>query len=129
MNEYDKQARRFIAKTESEISIEHIKYNYYFDEDKDKRDIYQIKLKRRNREYKFTFGQSLAKRGEKPTEYDILACLQGYDVGSFEDFCGDFGYDNDSIKAFQTYKKVANEFKNLSLLYSDSELEMLQEIQ
>jgi len=133
MNEYDKQARRFLAQTESGMYVDYIKYDYYFDGDKYKRDIYEIKLKRilrhRNREYKFTFGQSLAKRGEKPTEYQILACLGGNDVGSFEDFCDIFGYDQDSIKAFKIYKKVADEFKNLSLLYSDSELEMLSEIQ
>lgn len=129
MNKYDKQARGFLAKTESEMYINYIKYDYYFDGDKDKRDIYQIELKRGNREYAFTFGQSLAKRGEKPTEYDVLSCLEVHEVGSFEDFCVDFGYDTDSIKAFKTYKKVADEFKNLSLLYSHSELEMLSEIQ
>lgn len=129
MNEYDKQARDFLAKTESEIYVDYIKYDYYFDGDKDKRDIYEIELKRRNREYKFTFGQSIAKRGEKPSEYDVLVCLQGYDVGSFENFCADFGYDTDSIKDFKAYEKVVDEYRNLCMLYSDSELDMLREIQ
>lgn len=194
MNEYDKQAKDFLEKTESEIFMEYMGYDYYFYEDKNKRDIYEIELKRGNRGYKFTFGRSLANSGffmttktpsvfnkqlliddnypyaivlkhkepnsinvkgtnlyikptvsgaglfyggskkwsitqKKPTEYDILTCLQGYEVGSFEDFCDDFGYDNDSINALKIYEKVADEFKNLCLLYSDSELEILSEIQ
>ena len=28
-----------------------------------------------------------------PDEYDVLACLVKYDVGTFEDFCLEFGYD------------------------------------
>lgn len=67
-------------------------------------------------------------QGEAPTLYDVLACLQKYDVGTFEDFCGEFGYDTDSRKAFKTYKAVIREYKNLERLYSEAELEQLREI-
>ncbi len=30
-----------------------------------------------------------------PTAYDILACLTKYEVGTFDDFCSNFGYDTD----------------------------------
>lgn len=65
---------------------------------------------------------------EAPKEYDILACLQKYDVGTFEDFCSAFGYDTDSKKAKKTYKAVLNEYKEVSRLFTDEEIEMLQEI-
>jgi hypothetical protein len=63
-----------------------------------------------------------------PTAYDILACLQKYEVGTFENFCGDFGYDTDSIKAHKVYKAVENEYLNISRLFNEPEIEELQEI-
>ena len=65
----------------------------------------------------------------QPDTYSILTCLTKYDPGTFEDFCGDFGYDTDSIKALKTYEGVKNKFENLQTLYSDKELEAMAEIQ
>jgi len=64
-----------------------------------------------------------------PTPYDVLACLTKYDPGTFEDFCGEFGYDTDSKSAEKTYNAVVNEWKNVQSLFSDAEIEELQEIQ
>lgn len=64
-----------------------------------------------------------------PTAYDVLACLQKYPVGTFEDFCSEFGYDEDSRTAEKTYKAVLKEYNSLCTLFSDEELEQLQEIQ
>lgn len=66
---------------------------------------------------------------ETPTAYDVLACLQKYDVGTFEDFCGEFGYDTDSKTAEKTYNAVVNEYTNVCKLFTDTEIEQLQEIQ
>lgn len=68
-------------------------------------------------------------QGTPPTEYDVLACLTKYPVETFEDFCGEFGYDTDSRKAEKTYKAVLNEWQNVAMLWSDEEIEELQEIQ
>jgi hypothetical protein len=68
-------------------------------------------------------------KGKKPTSYDILSCLQTYPVDTFEDFCAEFGYDNDSIKAMKVYEAVKDEYNNLCRLYTDQELELLSEIQ
>ena len=62
---------------------------------------------------------------ETPNAYDILSGVQKYDVGTFEDFCSDYGYDDDSRKAEITYKAVLDEYNNLKMLYSDSELEVM----
>jgi len=67
--------------------------------------------------------------GKEPSAYDVLACLTTYDPETFKDFCNEFGYDNDSIKADKVYIGVVNEFKSLQGLYSDEELEKLGEIQ
>jgi hypothetical protein len=67
-------------------------------------------------------------KGKKPTEYDILACLTKYEVGSFENFCSDFCYDTDSRKAERIYKDVLNEWQNVKTIWSDDEIEALQKI-
>lgn len=63
---------------------------------------------------------------KEPTLYDVLACLQKYEVGSFEDFCGDFGYETDSITAKKTYKAVSKEYDKVCSLFSNEDLEVLQ---
>jgi hypothetical protein len=65
----------------------------------------------------------------EPTAYDVLACLTKYDPGTLEDFCGDFGYDVDSKKAEKIYEAVKDEWKNVCMLFTDEEIEKLQEIQ
>lgn len=159
-----------------EFKAEFLENNYYFQGDKDKRDIYIITLKRGQRKYTFKFGQSINKSGffasygrqkyelprEKmnlknhelkmfvkskfnwdfgkisndkivypiaPTLYDVLACVQKYDVGTFEDFCSEFGYETDSRNAKKTYKAVVKEYDKMCSLFNNDELKVLQEIQ
>jgi hypothetical protein len=66
---------------------------------------------------------------EAPTAYDVLACLQKYEVGTFENFCGEFGYDEDSRTAERLYKAVCKEFDDVERLWSVDEIEQLQKIQ
>ena len=63
----------------------------------------------------------------KPTAYDILACLTKYDPGFFEDFCSEYGYDEDSRTAERTFLAVIKEWKETSRMFGDL-LEELQEI-
>lgn len=64
-----------------------------------------------------------------PTAYDILTCLTKYDPGTFENFCSEFGYDEDSKKADKIYLAVKNEYKDLCSLFTDKEIQQLSEIQ
>lgn len=78
-------------------------------------------------------------KGIEPTEYDVLACLTKYDVGSLEDFISEYGYTENYVKDHngkmvffdvkELYNKVVNEFNNVCMLWSDNEIEILQEIQ
>lgn len=188
--DYNKQANEFLKKTDTTFKAEFVKHGKHFDDDKDNRDIYQITLKRGEREFKFNFGQSINdsglrlfhkgsnKRtnhkpfsvpqnirelmataetpqqktrstyrfkdwferehfnlgglsydfGEVPTPYDVLASLTDYPQETFKDFCDNFGYDEDSRKAEKTYKAVVEEYKNVCMLWNESELEQLREI-
>lgn len=62
-----------------------------------------------------------------PTAYDILACITHSDPGTFEDFCGDFGYDTDGRKALETYIAVQKECSDVQRMFGDC-LDELAEI-
>ena len=64
-----------------------------------------------------------------PNEYDVLACLEKYDVGTFEDFCSEFGYDEDSKTAERIYIAVTKEYKDLTRIFTEEQMEELREIQ
>lgn len=68
-------------------------------------------------------------KGTPPTAYDVLAYLTKYPIYDFADFCSEYGYDQDSRKAYKTYKAVKREWENIAILYNDDQLEQLREIQ
>ena len=93
------------------------------------RYVFKIRLTKDGKQYTFNFGQSVAEGSNEPTLYDVLSCLQKYEVGTFEDFCDNYGYHNDSITALKTYKAVVKEFQAMERLFNSDELEVLQTIQ
>lgn len=130
LSEYDIQANRFLEKTNTEIKIVFKENAKYFHTDKETRDIYNITLIRGNRKYTFTFGQSIhdTKLNKKPSECDILCCVEKYDPESFEDFCLNYGYDTNSITAEKIYKACVKQYNALCTLFSEKEMEMLRDI-
>ena len=58
-----------------------------------------------------------------PTSYDVLASITKYEPGDFENFCADFGYDTE-----KTYNAVKDEYNNLKMIFSDEEIELMQNI-
>lgn len=127
-SQYDQQAFNFATKCGLTMEIGEPEFKKYFDDDKEERYVFPITLQRGSLRYSFTFGQSIAEQSKVPTLYSVLACLTKYDPGTFEDFCSDYGYDEDSRKAEKTYHAVLNEWKNIHKMFSDC-LEELSEIQ
>lgn len=80
----------------------------------------------------FDFWGSIkdAEDGKEPTAYDILACISSdaYTPETFAEFCGEFGYEADSIKALQTFRRVSNFAKRLREFFTTAELEALSGI-
>jgi len=126
-SEYDLQAEKFLRDTGTSFKAKYFDHNYYFADDKDTRDIYKITLRNSKGSYTFRFGQSIANCGQELDAYDVLSGLTSYDVGSFEDFCSEFGYD-DSRKVEKIYKAVCKEYQNLCRLFTPEQLEKLAEI-
>lgn len=65
---------------------------------------------------------------KRPTEYDILACLTKYDPETLENFCANYGYDEDSKTAEKVYNACTKEYKDLLTIFTDEEMTELQEI-
>ena len=125
---YKQNAQKFAANHGIKLSvIGEPEYRKYFPEDKDPRWVFRMRLQRGRKSYTFFFGQSIADGAQPPDLYDVFSCLTKYDPGSFEDFCSEYGYDQDSRTAERTYKAVCKEFAAVDQLFSDI-IEELQEI-
>ena len=143
---YEIQADEFLEKTKTTMTVVYSGHGKYFPDDKDERDIYTITLSRPGKTpYTFTFGQSIInsrpgtrekisyadrqkRRPKKPSAYDVLACLEKYELDTHEDFCAAFGYDTDSRKGLDLYLRLQKEQKAVYHLFSDV-MDELQEIQ
>lgn len=100
---------------------------------------YRVEIKRivngQLRQYSFDFSDSVYNKehGLQPTNYDILACLEKYEIGDFEDFCSEFGYPmtDDWGRINKENKKIYNacvkEWYNVRRMFDDC-LDELREI-
>lgn len=100
-------------------------YKLHFEDDIQARYVFKVRLIKGGKQYTFEFGQSISEGINEPTLYSVLACLTKYDPETFEDFCANCGYDNDSRKAEKIYKAVLKEWENLNRLFTSDELELL----
>jgi hypothetical protein len=135
LNQYQQQAQDFANKFNLKFKAEWLKYDYHFENDKQKRHVFKITLSRNGKRFSFTFGQSISADAKHPNLYDVLSCLQKYEVGEFEDFCNGFGYElyNENYtgknkSSMKIYKAVQKEFSNVEKLFGDC-LDELIEIQ
>lgn len=69
-------------------------------------------------------------RPKKPTKKDILSAMIMNDVSGldFNDFCNEFGYNNDSIKALKVYEACKRETKAYYDMFDSEEREILREL-
>lgn len=90
---------------------------------------YWFTIERNGMEYSNTFYDSVynTKMGIEPTPYSLLACLQKYEVGTYHEFCNEFGYNPYDAKSEKIYTAVVHEEINVQRLFGDC-MEELQEI-
>jgi len=126
--DYEKRTNRVAKKHGLKLEIIDKHYGcHFFDDEKNKqtRRIYTCKLSKGKVAYTFEFGASLA-NPKAPSMYDVLSCLQKYDVGSFEDFCSEFGYNSETISEYKRinklYDSVCEEYEWFSSLFDDGEI-------
>ena len=132
--DYNKQAEQFLNRYNAKLRIEFDRYDFHLPDDKEKRDIYEVTISRKEKSYTFYFGQSVynSKKGngeiKAPSAYDILTSLMKCDPETFENFCNEYVIDNDSVSALKTYKAAANEYHNMRILFNEEELEAMSKI-
>lgn len=126
--EYDLPVATFLKEKGIRFKAIYKNHAFYFPDDQEPRDIYQITLRRGRNSFSVTFGQSIANAGIEPSSYDVLACLTKYEPGDFNNFCFEYGYYTDSRKAEKTYKAVIKEWDKVSKFFSEEELDVLREI-
>ena len=83
---------------------------------------------RYNEKVKVIKELDVLKAKAKPTEYDVLACVEKYSYDSFSDFCAEFGYSTDSISARETFLACGEEYAGLRRIFTEEQMEKMREI-
>lgn len=127
---YNKGAYTIANEIGLKMKVGDYEYKKHFISDRESRCVFKITLKKGGKQFTFNFGQSIAEGTNEPTLYSVLACLQKYDVGDFQEFCSDFGYnecdENTGKETLKIYNAVVKEYENMQRLFNDEELELLQ---
>ena len=135
MSEYVQQAKDFLESCNATMKITYLGRfkNSNWNEDF-YRNTYRATIKTPYGTMWVKFWDSLANmsNNKQPTEYDILACLQKYDVGSFEDFISEFGYEIDEpadrLRAKCIYNAVVHEYESVCRCFTEEQIEAMAEI-
>lgn len=105
------------------------------DEWKKKAKKWQVKLVYFDKEFvtDFYMGSGLVDKigkPKKPTIKDVLHCMMTDDISNmnFNDFCNEFDYDNDSIKALEIYKTCERKTEAYHNMFDSEEREILKEL-
>ncbi len=141
INEYERQATEFLTLANATIQIHRNGVVDHFPNENDRRTRgnryrYRVTLRRADKSYIFNFYDSIAnyQRNERPTPYDVLACLytDDYCLGSVKDFADEYGYNTDTPEDFARVRRIYNACKNqyekLLDLFGESLLMDLAEI-
>ena len=136
MREYVKQAKDFLKSCNATMKITQIgcEQNKNWN-DNGWHNTYRATIKTPMGSMWVKFWNSVynTKRGIEPNEYDILACLEKYDVGDIEDFIFEFGYEikkRGDLKRIQNiYNAVKRQYKSLCRCFTPEQIEAMQEIQ
>lgn len=140
MTEYEKSAKDFLKKcgVSSRIRLIGSVKGFPFDEkDRYWHNKYRVTLTRGSagKTYSFLFYDSARNysTGERPTRYDVLACLEKYEVeNDVWDFAREFGYDIHDKESYNRVCKIQKacmkQYEKLRWLFTEKEMAELQEI-
>lgn len=136
MSEYVKQAKDFLESCNATMKITHLgkEINANWN-DRCVRNTYRVTITTPNGTMWVKFWDSVNNtiKGIMPTEYDVLACLQTYDVGTFDDFINEFDYETeestDMRRAKSIYKAVVKEYESVRRCFTEEQIEQMWEIQ
>ena len=120
--------RLFIARLGVTATAEMVDRNPHMD-GSDQMDNYRVLLRHGRKQMTVYFSMGLA-LGREPSAEDVLDCLasdaSGVDnASSFEDWCGEYGYDTDSRKAERIFKVCERQAAKLRNFLGQDDYEAL----
>ena len=137
-SEYETQARNFLRASGAKMSIvsNGIVQGFPFDDrDRNWHNKYLVRIDRCGRSYSFPFYDSAynTERNVRPTQYDILACLEKYPVEEdVWDFAEEYGYEIHCRKDFErvtnTHRACKTQYEKLLRLFGEELMAELQQI-
>lgn len=127
VSEYEQQAIDFCDRFGVTMKVGKSKYENPIWDDTP-HYIFPVTFTRDGNSMTVRYAQSIKDGNTEPTAYDVLATIQKYDPGTFEDFCSEYGYDSDSKAHERIYKAVRKEWNDVDRVFGDC-LDELQEIQ
>ena len=136
MSEYDKQTQVFLDKFGLKVTYKLIDYDNPSWDKENSHNHYRVTITRKGtpgQKLTFQWWDSIdsTEKNEQPTAYDALNTLasDSTEYEDFSDFCGDMGYDPDSITALRTWKAYSKLASRINKFFTDEELEDLRQIQ
>lgn len=145
MSEYVQQAKDFLTSCNATMKMMYLgkEANANWNETKE-RDTYMVNIVTPRGSMQVKFWDSVKNTNENidrkycnrphkyPTAYDILSCLQKYDVGDIEDFIDEFGYEikkkGDLKRIMNIYDAVVKEYNDVHRCFTEEQIEAMQEI-
>lgn len=130
MNEYIQSAKDFLKWSDATMKIKY-RDTELWDADGALHATYDVSIRTKLGTMRIAFHDSIfnTRNGVEPTEYDVLSVLEKYDVGTYEDFCSEFGYDAQDKASRKTYRAVKAEYDNICRVFTEDQIERLREIQ
>ena len=147
MSDYVNQAKKFLEECNAKIQFMYLgtEVNKNWDETRE-RDTYMVNIRTPLGSMQVKFYDSIKntlknkerhlsglKEKVQITEYDVLSCLQKYNVGNIEDFMFEFGYEikerGDFKRLQNIYNAVIKEYEDICRCFTPKQIEKMQEIQ
>ena len=147
MSNYVNQAKKFLEDCNATMQFIYLgtETNKNWNETRE-RDIYMVNIRTPLGNMQVKFYDSInntlknkerhlsgLKKKIQITEYDVLSCLQKYDVGEIENFIYEFGYEikerGDFKRIQNIYNAVVKEYENICRCFTKEQIERMQEIQ
>lgn len=128
--EYSEDKKKLLVVLDS-LDVYHSepKYECFFEDDKKKnifRNVYTVILSRGKKKIKFRYGDSVNNTHDGKTTLDLYSvlCVVGSEYfcpETFEDFCSEFGYSEDSRSAEKLFLRLKKMSEKLHNMFSEDE--------
>lgn len=130
MSKYEQQAIEMLKSMGASMELKRMGDAYPSWDEENSHPLYRFTIKTPRGNYSGNFyGYADESVGDHATVYDVLSCLTKNSPRTFNDFCAEYGYSNDSISALNTYREVLKEYEGMARIFTAEQLEKLQEIQ